>query len=43
MQDWRTFQEAGAVGLLLVPVYATVKDALRPMRFQSERNKDYLT
>ena len=43
MQDWRTFQEAGAVGLLLVPVYATVKDALLPMRFQSERNKDYLT
>ena len=43
MQDWRTFQEAGAVGMLLVPVYATVKDALRPMRFQSERNKDYLT
>ena len=43
MTDWTTIQEAGAVGLLLVPVYATVKDALRPMRFQTERSKEYLT
>ena len=42
MTDWTTLQEAGAVGLLLVPVYATVKDALRPMRFQTERSKEYL-
>ena len=41
--NWTTLQEAGAVGLLLVPVYATVKDALRPMRFQTERSKEYLT
>lgn len=43
MTDWTTFQEAGAVGLMLVPVYATVKDALRPMRFRTERSKEYLT
>ena len=43
MTDWTTLQEAGAVGLLLVPLYATVKDALRPMRFQTERSKEYLT
>ena len=43
MTDWTTLQEAGAMGLLLVPVYATVKDALRPMRFQTERSKEYLT
>ena len=43
MTDWTTLQEAGAVGLLMVPVYATVKDALRPMHFQTERSKEYLT
>jgi hypothetical protein len=41
--DWELAKEATEVGVLLVPVYAIVREALHGLRFKNERNKDYIS
>jgi hypothetical protein len=41
--DWELAKEATEVGVLLVPVYAIVREALNGLRFKNERNKEYIS
>jgi len=41
--DWELAKEATEVGVLLLPVYAVVREGLNGLKFKNERNKEYFS
>lgn len=41
--DWELAKEATEVGVLLLPVYAVIRETLNGLKFKNERNKEYFS